>query len=265
MGSFLWKGLFIVLKCFYSFSQLSIDILWKIIWRWISLGYLLFKAFRKELKRKSVNETKKYFNSLCNWNLLQFCNCSDPHPTLESESNHFNLNFPWWFIRQSACDFVSTPSNSMEYPQQQQTNQLKIHTIQFNSNKLLIRVLAWKVPSFQYFFILFHFQVSASNIINQNNIICIFFARAKRAWRIDPLRIKICRNKKRQREKHFPIYSNNNKSSRIPRFEWLCLQLYIAAVNWSKCIVILLHRWLLSPSLLILCCVMFSYCEKKWF
>lgn len=35
-------------------------------------------------------------------------------------------------------------------PKQQQTNQLKIHTIQFNSNKLLIRVLAWKV-AIQYF------------------------------------------------------------------------------------------------------------------
>lgn len=102
-------------------------------------------------------------------------------------------------------------------PKQQQTNQLKIHTIQFNSNKLLIRVLAWKV-AIQYFFT--SLSTRSDTVISRNNIICIFFARAKCAGRIDPLRIGICGAERRVRnKKHFPIYNNNNKSLNIA--EWL--------------------------------------------
>lgn len=101
-----------------------------------------------------------------------------------------------------------------------------------------------------------------SNIINQNNIICIFFARAKRAWRIDPLRMKIRRNT----EKNKNIFQSITTTiSRCTFLEWLYTGLYIAAVNWSKCIVILPHRWLLYSSSSFLLGVMFSYCEKKWF
>lgn len=84
--------------------------------------------------------------------------------------------------------------------QQQQTNQLKFHTIQWKTNKLLIRAfypllcfLCLPLPPID----------SASNIINQNNIICIFFARAKRAGRIDPLRTRHTQKKKENRKNIF--------------------------------------------------------------
>lgn len=120
-------------------------------------------------------------------------------------------------------------------------------------------------------------------IISRNNIICIFFGRAKKklrtgptsAGRIDPLRIELCRSTtssattKRlgRKAKHFPIHNKQRAISSLftsPHFRSL-LELYIATVNWSKCIVILPRRWLLSSSFLrLLEPNAISHCVKRF-
>lgn len=55
--------------------------------------------------------------------------------------------------------------------------------------------------------------MSVCGIINQNNIICIFFACShQRESRIDPLRMCRDRENERRKKKHFPIYNNNTIS-----------------------------------------------------
>lgn len=110
------------------------------------------------------------------------------------EGNHFNLNMTLqsWFIWQSACDFPFFPfplSNS-EKRSATTTNQLKIHTIQFNWINYWYAFWHEKVffLYFQYFlcFAISTRRVCERNIINQNNIICIFFARAKKRGELIP-------------------------------------------------------------------------------